>query len=125
MVPDTIPEALGESSDLNEILWNFGRFKDGRRLTLKDNPHFYKMLPTSAQIYKGNFRIDPIEDFHRDIHRDVHHEIISVLTDSPRLTGRMILKIAEEARVFSNIWLPMQTIIFKGSYLSALPFPIP
>jgi hypothetical protein len=70
MASDPIPEVLTESSDLNEILWNFIRLNDEKRLTLKDNPHFYEMLPTSAYIYDGNFRIDPIENFHHEIHQE-------------------------------------------------------
>jgi hypothetical protein len=121
MASDPIPEVLTESSDLNEILWNFIRLNDKKRLTLKDNPHFYEMLPTSAYLYDGNFRIDPIENFHHEIYQ----ERISVLTDSPHVTGRMILEIAEETRVYDKIWVPRQAIIFKGSYLSVFLFSTP
>jgi hypothetical protein len=97
-------------------LWNFSRFKDGKRLTLKDNPHFYEKLPTSADKYDGQFRTNPIKTF--------HHDRISVLTDNPRL-GRVFLETAKEERVFSNVWVPKEAIIFKGSYLSVFIFSFP
>jgi len=107
MVSDPILEVLGQSSHTKEILWNFSRFKDGRRLTLKDNPHFYKKLPTSAEKYEGQFRTDPVETFQQ--------EKISVLTDNPGLTGRLFLETAKEKRAFGNVWVPKEAIIFKGS----------
>jgi hypothetical protein len=117
MVSDPIPEVLSPSSDTKEILWNFSRFKDGRRLTLKDNPHFYKKLPTSAEKYEGQFRTVPVETFQQ--------EKISVLTDNPHLTGRLFLETAKEKRAFGNVWVPMEAIIFKGSYVSVFLFLTP
>jgi hypothetical protein len=114
MVSDPIPEVLRHGSGINEILWNFGRLRDGRRLTLKDNPHFYENLPTSVRKYDGQFRIDPVETF--------HHEVISVLTDNPRLTGRVFLETSKEKRIFTNVWVPKEAIIFKGSYLFVFLF---
>jgi hypothetical protein len=99
---------------MNEILWNFSRFKDGRRLTLKDNPHFYEKLPTSAEKYDGQFRTHPIETF--------RHDKISVLTDNPLATGRVFLETAKQKRAFGNVWVPKEAIIFKGSYLSVFLF---
>ena len=116
-VSDPIPEELSASSDLNEIMWNFSRCKDERRLTLKDNPHFYKTFPTSAEHYGGRFRAIPVEAF--------LHNRISVLTDNPRLTGRVFLETAKLKRVFGNVWVPGKAIIFKGSYLSVFLFLIP
>jgi hypothetical protein len=97
----------------------FSRFKDERRLTLKANPHFYENLPTSPGEYDGQFRTDPVETFQQ--------EKISVLTDDPRLMGRVFLETAEEKRVFGNIWViksAKDAIIFKGSYLR-VPFSHP
>lgn len=119
MVSDPTPVVLSESSNFNDIFWNFSLFKGERRLTLKDNPHFYEMLPTSPDKYEGDFRMDPMETFLS------HHKIISVLTDSPRVAGRMILETAEETRFFGNIWVPKEGIIFKGSYLSVFRFSHP
>ena len=108
---------LSPSSSAKEILWNFSRFKDGRRLTLKDNPHFYEKFPTSAEKYEGQFRTDPIETFQQ--------EKISVLTDNPGVTGRLFLETAKEKRAFGNVWVPKEAIIFKGSYLSVFLFSPP
>ena len=117
MVSHSIPEALSSRSGLNEILWNFSRFKDERRLGLKDNPRFYEKLPTSAEKYVGQFRADPVDT--------VLQETISVLIDNPRLTGRVFLETAKVKRVFVNAWVPMEAIIFKGSYLSVFFFAPP
>jgi hypothetical protein len=112
-----ISEVLGEKSDTKEIMWNFSRFRDGRRLTLKDNPHFYENLPTSAEKYEGRFRKDPVETFQK--------EKISVLTDNPDLTGRLFLETPKDKRAFGNVWVPKEAIIFKGSYHSMFLFLIP
>ena len=117
MVSDPIQEVLSRCSDSKDVLWNFSRFKDERRLTLKDNPHFYEKLPTSAEKYGGQFRTKPVVTFLQGK--------ISVLTDNPRLTGRLFLETAKEKRVFSNVWVPKEAIIFKGSYLSVFRFLTP
>ena len=96
-------------SSISEVLWIFSRFKDERRLTLNQNPHFYEVLPTSTEQYDGRFRRDPIETF--------QHQKISVLIDNPGLTGQMFLETAKETRAFGNVWVPKDAIIFKGSSL--------
>jgi hypothetical protein len=110
-----VTEVLSQRSTLPEILWNFGRFKDARRLTLKENPHFYKFthLPTSPEAYVGDFKTDPIDNF--------QHAKICVLTDKP---GRLYLETDQNSRAFGNVWVPNDAIIFKGSritFLSTLP----
>jgi hypothetical protein len=99
---------LGPHSDVSEVLWNFSRCKDPKeRLTVKQNPQFYIRLPTLAEAYGGEFRMDPIETF--------QHERISVLSDSP---GQVIFEAAGRKRVFGNVWALNDYIIFKG------PFPL-
>ena len=83
-------------------------------MTLKDNPHFYEWLPEIAEIYEGQFRVEPIETFQQ--------EKISVLTDNPGLTGRVYLETTEKKRAFGNVWVPKKAIIFKGMYHSGIPF---
>jgi hypothetical protein len=108
-----VSEVLSKKSDLKEILWNFSRFPrdDDRRLTLRQNPHFYKDFPTSPEAYKRTFQADPIEDFH-NVNR------VCVLTDKP---GRVYLQgdLAKPRsdRAFGNIWVPNHAIIFKGLLL--------
>ena len=118
-----MPEALSRKSTIHEVLWNFGRFKDKRRLTLKQNPHFYKVsdLPKLRRAYAGDFKIDPIHDFQNnsEIHpiRDHQHQDprIWVLTDKP---GRLFLNANRNKphiRAFGNMWRPSEAIIFKGA----------
>ena len=99
-------EVLSPTSNLQEILWNFSRFKDERRLTLKQNPHFYKQsdLPTSLEDYVGNFKTEPIDSF-----QDAK---ICVLTDGP---GRVFLETDQYSRAFGKVWVPNDAMIFKGS----------
>jgi hypothetical protein len=105
-------EVLSKRSNLQEILWNFSRFKDKKRLTLKQNPHFYKDLPTSPEAYGKRFQTDPIHDF-----QDV--DSVCVLTDKP---GRVYLETSQDIRAFGNTWVPNEAIIFKG--LPLAPFCI-
>ena len=120
MVFDLIPEELRQGSDVSdvkEILWNFSRYMDKRRLTLKDNPHFYENLPTSADIYVGQFLTDPVETFQQ--------KKISVLIDNLGPTDQVFLETAKERRAFGNVWVPKKAFIFKGSYLSVFLFRTP
>jgi hypothetical protein len=105
---------LRKSPTLEEILWNFSRFKDPKkRLTLSQNPHFYAWLPSSPEEYDAKFRTYPIESFlHTGITR------VHVLTDNPGSTGRVFLETAQDTRAFGNSWIPNKAIIFKGSLLS-------
>jgi hypothetical protein len=104
---------------LSEILWNFSRYRDDRRLTLKQNPHFYKDLPGT---YKDDFQSHPIEQFVdalEDFKGDSLDRVkskptpkISVLTDRQ---GRIYLESGQDSRAFGNVWCPQNAIIFKGS----------
>ncbi len=111
---------LGKNSNLPEVLWNFSRYKDDKRLTLKQNPHFYKVLPERPGDYGGDFRSDPIEQFldalGNSLGRDGPKPKISVLTDRH---GRIYLESGQGPRAFGNVWCPGKAIIFKGS---PLPF---
>jgi len=98
-------EALCQRSNIHEVLWNFGRFDDKRRLTLKQNPHFYRPsdLPILCGAYVDIFKTDPIDDF--------QHPKICVLIDRP---GRVFLNTGRNTRAFGNIWTPREAIVFKG-----------
>jgi hypothetical protein len=109
-------EMLCSESKLPEVLWNFSRYKGDERLTLKQNPHFYKFPDTPR--YDGEFRAYPIEDF--------QHEKIWVITDSDK-PSRIVLKTPKHSRAFGNVWrVPSNhgnnPIIFKGSSMT-LRFP--
>jgi hypothetical protein len=109
-----VPEVLGKSSNVAEILWNFNRCKGEKRITLKQNPHFYKDLPRKKEAYRGDFRGDPMESF-------LDTPEVYVLTDRP---GRVFLESGQGARAFGNVWIPNDAIIFKGTWhtLSSFPF---
>jgi hypothetical protein len=109
-----IPEVLTRNSDLKDVIWNFSCSGDEtKRLTLKQNPHFYEVLPAD---YRGRFQTDPIKNFD-------HHKKISVLTDNLGLTGRVFLETRYNTRAFGNVWIPNDTIIFKGACLLCLFSP--
>lgn len=97
-------EALSDSSNLQEVLWNFYLFKDKRHLTLMDNPHFYTELPTSPEAYGGSLEIDPSDDFR-------HADKFYVLTDKPELVYIMTDQFSQS---FGNFWRPQNAIVFKG-----------
>ena len=96
---------LSNSPSLQEILWNFSRFKDEKqRLTLRDNPHFYADLPTTPEAYGDNVAIEPTEDFR-------HSDEFYVLTDRLELVHIMTDR---DWQSFGNFWCPQNAIIFKG-----------
>ncbi|KAH9979611.1 hypothetical protein BGW80DRAFT_1455296 [Lactifluus volemus] len=93
------------SATSQEVLWNFSRFKDKRRVSLKHNPHFYKDLPRSPEAYGTRFQADSIHDF-EDVDK------VYVLTDTTR---RVYLETPQKTRSFGNFWVLNGTILFKGS----------
>ena len=112
-----IPEELSDSSSLQEILWNFCHSKDKKkRLSLKENAHFYTELPTLLKSHGDSVKIDPTEDFR-------HADNFYVLIDRPQrvhiMTGNKIL------HSFGNLWRSENTIIFKGSGIFFFAFVFP
>ena len=97
-------EVLSDETRVEEIFWNFSRLQGKRRITLQQNPYFYKGLPRSARAYTDDFTAEPIENF-----RDATD--ILVLTDRE---SRVYLKTNETRRVFGNVWGLDEAIIFKG-----------
>ncbi|KAH9051162.1 hypothetical protein EDB83DRAFT_2522258 [Lactarius deliciosus] len=102
--PDVVEQILGEETSVQEILWNFSRLEGKKRITLKQNPHFYKGLPSSAREYSDEFTSDPIVKFW-----DATDEIW-VLTDE---RSRVFLESEKRTRAFGNFWVPDEAIIFK------------
>lgn len=109
-----MPEVLGKSSNVAEILWNFNRCKGEKRITLKQNPHFYNGLPRKKEAYGDDFRNDPMESF-------LDTPEVYVLTDRP---SRVYLQSGQDARAFGNVWLPNDAIIFKGTWLLLQTWPL-
>ena len=95
---------LSQSPSLEEILWNFSRFRGRRRLTLRDNPHFYAELPTSLDAFGDSIKIDPTDDFR-------HAAKFYVLVDKLKLVHIMT---DQGSQSFGNFWCPNNAVIFKG-----------
>jgi hypothetical protein len=112
--PTPVKQVLSKPVNPKEVLWNFSRYSDERRVGLRQNPHFYE-LPTLAGNYGGEFRIDPIEletepnNSHRKTHEKIDQEI-DVLTDN---SGRVYLETDRQKRAFGNVWALKKAIIFK------------
>lgn len=88
----------------SEVLWNFGHFPAGeRRLSLSENPQFYRGLPLSSSTYKGDFESRPVENCQDKVY---------VLTSSPR---KVFLDRGSQVRIFDNVWDMNGTLIFKSS----------
>jgi len=102
-----IPVVVNENPSLAEVLWNFSCFKDERRVTLKQHPHFYAHLPMSPDAYSGGFTMEPTEDFQ-------HGDKFYVLTDRQ---GLAYFKTDQYTRYFGNFWCPNGAIIFKGEHV--------
>ena len=85
------------------------------RITLAQNPHFYKDLPRE---FGDDFQCDPIDHF---LHTPGHK--IFVLTDTR--PGRIYLESGRVARAFGNVsgWCSENSLIFKGSIESIHAFP--
>jgi hypothetical protein len=89
------------------ILWDFNRFKDDRRITLRQNPQFYFDLPTSVEAYGCEFKADSFETFGG-------LKLIYVLIDGPK---RVVLETGQGTRIFGNVYyMPKGVMVFKGSY---------
>ncbi|KAH9058111.1 hypothetical protein EDB87DRAFT_952465 [Lactarius vividus] len=101
---EVVTQVLCRKSNMEEVLWNFSRLKDKQRITLKQNPHFYKGLPSLGSAYSDCFITDPIYEFW-----DISDEI-RVLTDE---RSRVFIETDKGNRAFGNFWMPDKVIIFK------------
>ena len=112
----SVPEWLSNSPSIQEILWNFSRSKDEkRRLTLRENPHFYAELPTSPEAYGDSIRINPTEDFR-------YSGKFYVLINKPELVYIMTNQVLWS---LGNFWCPNGAIIFKGLDVLFCLFSVP
>jgi hypothetical protein len=103
--------------DVCEALWNFNRLEDNRRITLQQNPYFYKKLPTSSDARRGSFEVHPIEGFGNV----KPNETIYVLVDGP---SRVFLETEQRTRIFVNVFELKDVMVFKGCVMF-LPFLTP
>ena len=98
-------EVLSAHPMIWEILWNFSRYTDDRRIPLWQNPRFYLHLPTS---FGAEFVKDPIQDL-----LFKGNDTVYVLVDKPNLC-RIYLEAENRRRIFGNVWKPNDFLIFKG-----------
>ena len=84
------------------------------RITLAQNPHFYRG-PISSTEYVGGFNLQPVED--------VEHNgsTIYVLTNDSD-SRRVFLEIDKRFRAFDNVCNVNNTLIFKGWLLAYISF---
>jgi len=104
--PTVVKQWLDSSpgrSLLPEILWNFSHFKGQQRLTLSQNPHFYRYLPTSPAAYGATFESIPTENYEGRIY---------VLTNS---SGRVFFEFDGKSRAFDIIRAMNNTLVFKDT----------
>jgi hypothetical protein len=102
------PERLSAKPSLSEILWNFSRYKDGARITLQQNPHFYSSLPADESEYTPMFKCYPLGDLGTALKP---HDTVYVLVDRP---SRVFIETEGERRGFGNVWMLNGALIFKG-----------
>ena len=108
---NSVAEVLGDNPSLQEILWNFSRFKDEKkRLTLSENPYFYAELPLPSGADGRSFRLNPTWDFQST-------NEFYVISDRTRHVRTLI-----DLASFNGFWCQKNAIIFKGlSILFSFP----
>jgi hypothetical protein len=99
-------EILSSQPTIAEILWNFSRYMDDRRITLRQNPRFYFDLPTT---YGAVFSKDPIQGDCSTLVR--HNDTIYVLVDNPSQI-RVFVPTDHGYRMFGNICMSNDILIF-------------
>ncbi|KAH8993692.1 hypothetical protein EDB92DRAFT_374246 [Lactarius akahatsu] len=110
--PLIVHQVLSSKPMSSEILWNFSRYTDDRRIALRQNPHFYLHLPTFGDdAYGTRFPKVAMKDFLLK-----PNDTVYVLVDKPDL-GRVFLEVDSEAKIrkrtFGNVWMPNNVLIFK------------
>ncbi|KAI0263584.1 hypothetical protein BC834DRAFT_886455 [Gloeopeniophorella convolvens] len=103
--PLVVRQMLSSRPRPSEIIWNFARYTDHRRITLQQNPHFYLKLPTTPAGYGPGFSQYPLKDFVL-----APEDTVYVLADKP---GRVFLEARGRNRAFGNVWRPYDALIFK------------
>lgn len=104
-------EELDINTDIPAVLWIFSRFSktDNRRITLKNNPHFYVEMPKAPSSFNATFRLEPLKALNLN-----QSNTIYVIIDR---TSRIFLEYGKINRTFGNIWRPDKTVILKGGFL--------
>ena len=98
---------LGPRSSSSEIVWRLSRLRDPGRITPGQHPFFYR-LPISVNEYDNEFKLYPIKDFQAAFNHNVY-----VLVDRP---GRVFIESESRNLTFRDVWMPKDTLIFKGTF---------
>ena len=101
-------EKLENTTTIPEVLWILRHEKDDKKITWKQNPHFYSELPKEAPHFGPKFHCKPLKDFCQALGED--SVPIYILRDK---SCRLHLDDANP-RVFGNVWHPYHTVILKG-----------
>ncbi|KAH9021822.1 hypothetical protein EDB85DRAFT_2293351 [Lactarius pseudohatsudake] len=106
--PVIVSQELSASPSLQEILWNFSRYKDRARITLEQNPHFYLRFPADESAYTPQFQRHPLQDISGTLEQN---DTIYVLFDRP---GRVFLDTEHERQIFGNVWSLNGSLFFRN-----------
>ena len=79
---------------------------------MRENPHFYLDLPTNQDAYGADFSEKSAKVFQFKPNNTVY-----VLVDKPDL-GRVYLDAEQRKRIFGNVWMPNNVMIFKGELIA-------
>ena len=107
--PHRASEILSTCPTIAEILWNFARYTDDRRITLRQNPQFYLSLPRSGDAYEYKSPLLSVKDLVPLRNNDT----VYVVIDKPS-QSRVFLHAGHECRIFGNVWMTGDTLVFKG-----------
>lgn len=103
---------LDPHSGVSEALWIFNCLacfeNKQNHLPLKKNPHFYRRLPTSPEKFGAEFRMEPIQNFQNGM------TSVQVLVDNSDHAGKVFLDVTGHLRIFCNVWIMNDAIIFQG-----------
>jgi hypothetical protein len=107
------PEEIDDPTSVAHMIWIFSRRRDNKRITLKENPHFYLDIPQKG----SESEFDSWKGFHRDPLTQIgpgleNNSTVYVLRDK---SCRLYLDLdVAGSRVFGNLWQPHKKIILKG-----------
>jgi hypothetical protein len=114
-IQGVVTEEIDNSTTISEIIWRFNRYpkESGRRITARQNPHFYLELSKDATRYGNKFHTNSLQDeFGRGLQKG---DTIYVLVDK---SCRLFLDAAKPhiPRIFGNLWKPHRSVILKGEH---------
>ncbi|KAF8265881.1 hypothetical protein EI94DRAFT_1787225 [Lactarius quietus] len=103
-----VNQEIDNSTTTAEIIWRFSRYPEesGRRITARQNPHFYLELSENAASYSREFQKDSLKDFGHGLETG---GTIYILLDKSCL----LFLDAAKPRIFGNLWKPRQRVVLK------------